>query len=389
MQTKLIPYIIIGVLVVAGIAGASLYFATKQPAEPLPSPVIEELAPPSEEITQTETTKWKGYTLEEISQDFKSHDFYDRRLIGIQDNDQRDVIVLSMKEALGESKEDITWFPGEVSFPSYSTKIFFVKHLSETGHSIGLIKFDVKTLTFRELTEIGKIYENYYNYASLVSPDGFKIASYGNNDLYLLDLLQDKAILLAKAQIGETFYLAAETPEFQWVNDHTIQYPVHSAQDIYAPPIETRQISIETKKVKIVKDETAKIKVNLYYYNQIKDKEIAGYISCSPDAVLPVEREIPVTKTPIQDTIKLLIVGELTEKEETAGFSTEFPHQEFKLLDTDLKDGILTLEFSEVFGFTTGGACRVGLLATQIRKTAKQFSEVKEVFFEPESLFQP
>ena len=35
MQTKLLPYVIIGILVAAGVAGASWYFATKQPT-PLP-----------------------------------------------------------------------------------------------------------------------------------------------------------------------------------------------------------------------------------------------------------------------------------------------------------------------------------------------------------------
>ena len=136
-------------------------------------------------------------------------------------------------------------------------------------------------------------------------------------------------------------------------------------------------------------DETAKIKVKLYYYNQVKDKEIAEYMPCSPDAVLPVEREIPATETSIQDTINLLIAGDLIEEEKSAGFSTEFPHPEFKLLGVNLKDGILTLEFTEVPGFTTGGSCRVGLLENQIIKTAKQFSEVKEVILTPESLFQP
>lgn len=132
-----------------------------------------------------------------------------------------------------------------------------------------------------------------------------------------------------------------------------------------------------------------RMKIKLYYYNVIKDKEIADYIPCSSDAVLPVEREIPTTRTPIQDTIKLLIEGKLTEQEKAAGFLTQFPHPEFRLLGADLKDGVLTLQFTEVPGFTVGGSCRVGLLSTQIGKTAKQFPEVKEVRFEPESLFQP
>jgi spore germination protein GerM len=131
------------------------------------------------------------------------------------------------------------------------------------------------------------------------------------------------------------------------------------------------------------------LKVKLYYYNEAKDKELTGAISCSPEAVLPVEREIPPTKTPIQDTIRLLLKGELTKEERAAGFSTEFPHPEFKLLGASLKDGVLTLKFADPRGFSSGGACRTSLLAAQIIKTAEQFPGVRAIRFEPETLFQP
>jgi len=200
---------------------------------------------PSEKLPEDKIAekKWKEYVLEEISEDSKSPDFYDRRLIGIQENGQRDIIVSSLKGAIGESKEDITWYPRKVSFPSYSSKIFFVKQLSETAHSKGLIMFDIKTLTFKELTETGKIYQNYYNYKSIVSSDGLKIASLGYGELYLLDLLTDEAKLLVKASEGEAFYPAKKVPGFVWLDDHIIQYPVYSVEKIYDLPIEVRQIS--------------------------------------------------------------------------------------------------------------------------------------------------
>lgn len=133
----------------------------------------------------------------------------------------------------------------------------------------------------------------------------------------------------------------------------------------------------------------ATLKVKLFYYNEARDRELTGTISCSPEAVLPVEREIPYTKTPIQDTIRLLLKGELTAQERASGFSTEFPHPEFELLGASLKGGVLTLKFADPAGFTSGGACRTGLLAAQIIKTAQQFPGVREVRFEPETLFQP
>lgn len=122
--------------------------------------------------------------------------------------------------------------------------------------------------------------------------------------------------------------------------------------------------------------------VQLYYYNSLYDPQF----DCTPDAVIPITRSIPFTPTPIQDTINLLLQGQILPSEK--GFSTEFPHPNFKLLSASLANGILTLKFTEVPGFTTGGACRTGLLRTQIIKTALQFSQVKQVIFSPE-VFQP
>ncbi|MBU0672506.1 MAG: GerMN domain-containing protein [Candidatus Margulisbacteria bacterium] len=128
-----------------------------------------------------------------------------------------------------------------------------------------------------------------------------------------------------------------------------------------------------------------KVAVKLYYYNKLKDK----LRTFDPKFVLPVERRIPRGKAPIQDTIKLLLQGKLRWQEKSAGFDTEFPNPEFKLLTVKLKDGVLTLKFTDVPGFTSGGASRVGLLAAQIKKTALQFPQVKEVRIIPEYLFQP
>ncbi|MDD3170611.1 MAG: GerMN domain-containing protein [Candidatus Pacebacteria bacterium] len=131
--------------------------------------------------------------------------------------------------------------------------------------------------------------------------------------------------------------------------------------------------------------EINKTPVLLFYYKQSEDEGLA----CGPDAVLPVGRKIETTLTPIKDTINLLIKGELTEEEKIQGFTTEFPNPDFKLLDVNLKDGVLYLEFTEVPGFTTGGSCRISLLTNQIIKTAKQFPGVNEVILLPESIFQP
>ena len=131
--------------------------------------------------------------------------------------------------------------------------------------------------------------------------------------------------------------------------------------------------------------------VKLYYYNQSEDIKLSQgeNVLCSSEAVLPVSRELTLTQTPIQDTVRLLLKGELTSEEESAGFMTEFPLADLELIGANLKNRVLTLEFEDPNNLTTGGSCRVSLLWAQISKTAKQFPEVKEVEFIPEELFQP
>jgi putative hemolysin len=133
-------------------------------------------------------------------------------------------------------------------------------------------------------------------------------------------------------------------------------------------------------------------KVLLYYYNSEKDKDEAGNIKCSRDGLVAIERLIPVSQTPIKDTIELLLKGKeiLTEEELAQGITTEFPLDGFKLKSVNLKnDGTLFLEFEDPLNKTVGGACRVGILWFQIEATAKQFPQVKKVKFLPETLFQP
>jgi len=129
--------------------------------------------------------------------------------------------------------------------------------------------------------------------------------------------------------------------------------------------------------------------VQLYYYDPEEDTDASGNILCSRSGLVAVDREIPRTTTPIQDTIKLLIQGELTTLEEAAGITTEFPLPGFTLLSASLSNGVLTLQFADPQNQTSGGACRAGILWFQIEETAKQFPEVNEVRFIPEDLFQP
>jgi spore germination protein GerM len=125
--------------------------------------------------------------------------------------------------------------------------------------------------------------------------------------------------------------------------------------------------------------------VKLFYHNEKADKDV----TCNEEYVLPLEVDLPNPATPIKSSIELLLSRGLTAEEKAAGFNSEFPNEGFKLLSANLSSGTLTLLFSEVPGFTSGGSCRVGILRSQIMKTAKQFPEVKEVIIQPESIFQP
>jgi len=130
-------------------------------------------------------------------------------------------------------------------------------------------------------------------------------------------------------------------------------------------------------------------RIKLYYYNHELDRNKQGNIACSRNGLAPVEREIPITQTPIQDAIKLLLFGELTKEERAQGIDTEYPLEGFSLKGASLKDGVLTLEFNDPKNKTVGGSCRVGILWFQIEATAKQFPEVQQVRFLPEEIFQP
>lgn len=129
--------------------------------------------------------------------------------------------------------------------------------------------------------------------------------------------------------------------------------------------------------------------VDLYYYNSNYDKDESGNILCSRQGLVKVQRIVPITQTPIQDTIKLLLKGELTQEERSSGISTEYPLQGLSLEGASLKDGVLKLQFNDLNNKTVGGSCRVGILWFQIETTAKQFAGVSQVRFLPEELFQP
>jgi len=145
-----------------------------------------------------------------------------------------------------------------------------------------------------------------------------------------------------------------------------------------------------TQETVLIKDGEAipQQSVLLYYYNEAKDTDETGNLQCSRAGLVPVSRMVP-KENAVENTIRLLLEGNLTEEEEAEGITTEYPLTGLTLVATSLEDNELVLTFDDPEGATVGGSCRVGILWSQIAETALQFPEVQRVRFMPEELFQP
>ena len=164
----------------------------------------------------------------------------------------------------------------------------------------------------------------------------------------------------------------------------------NSYEEMGAYDINLRKLN-DTREIVYVRNGVAypPRQVNVYFYNSETDQDSSGNVLCSKQGLVALDREIPMTLTPIQDAVNLLLLGELSEAERADNISTEFPLEGLALIGANLKDGVLTLKFEDPMNKTSGGSCRAGVLWYQIEATALQFPEVKSVRFIPEELFQP
>ncbi len=134
---------------------------------------------------------------------------------------------------------------------------------------------------------------------------------------------------------------------------------------------------------------TAQRMVKLYYYNSSRDQDEQGNIQCSHQGLVAVERKIPISKSPIKDTLELFLSSPLTEADREAGLTSEFPLAGVSLIDLALRDGDLIVKLTDPNNKTSGGSCRVSILRQQLEAVVRQFPEVKTVDFQPAELFQP
>lgn len=186
-------------------------------------------------------TKWKDCVFNPIIT--ASPDSTDRKLVCYSGDGAQKVIAESVKTVMnwGALAE---FYPNKVLFTPYSKEIYLTKYLSDSDSSSGIFALDVTTLESRRLANVGEIYENYYNYISIISPDKKLIAALGYSDLYILDFAADKATVVAAAAAGEIFNPAGGTSDFKWLDNSTVQYPVYKNND-FAKPAEIRKAAVK------------------------------------------------------------------------------------------------------------------------------------------------
>lgn len=128
--------------------------------------------------------------------------------------------------------------------------------------------------------------------------------------------------------------------------------------------------------------------LSIYLYNADLDQGPGG-AQCSQKGLVPRERLVPKTSTPLKDALELLLRGNLSIQEKSLGISSEFPLPGLTLEKVEVVDGVAILTFADPQSKTSGGSCRTSILRAQIEATARQFDTVKSVRILPEELFQP
>lgn len=128
--------------------------------------------------------------------------------------------------------------------------------------------------------------------------------------------------------------------------------------------------------------------INLYYYRASNDIGDDGNQKCSTDGLVALTRTIPLTMTPLQDAINLLINYSPYGYEAEEGVTSEFPLSGFSLVSATQKNGDFIVTFTAPGPSVNLTACQKNILKYQIEATAKQFDTVKSLKLFPENLFR-
>lgn len=127
--------------------------------------------------------------------------------------------------------------------------------------------------------------------------------------------------------------------------------------------------------------------VKIYFNNPKTDPN--WEFECSN--VLPVEREIPYTKSVALATINELLKGP-TDAEKTKGYVSNI-NSGVKVQKLTIVNSVAKIDFNEQLQYQVGGSCKTSAIIAQIKQTLKQFKTIKDVIIsidgESESILQP
>lgn len=131
-------------------------------------------------------------------------------------------------------------------------------------------------------------------------------------------------------------------------------------------------------------DNAAKKEYLLYYHNLAKDRAEYNYISFDERFILPVKKNIPMTKTPIKDVFTLLFEANLTEDDLKSGFvAGVFDTYDLSMRSLILNNGVLTIDFMNPdFTLESLSSAENGVFVHSLRKTAQQFPEIEKIQFQ-------
>ncbi|MEJ5284721.1 MAG: GerMN domain-containing protein [Brevinematia bacterium] len=128
------------------------------------------------------------------------------------------------------------------------------------------------------------------------------------------------------------------------------------------PVIETHKSSASTSSQK--SSSTSSMKVKLYV-GKMSDKFIS---------LVPVEKDIPRSATPLKDTLKALIEYRDENYLNLIPLNT-------KINNVWIKDSFVYVDFSEEFNYNSYGVAGYNIQVYQIVYTATQFENLKGVYF--------
>jgi spore germination protein GerM len=131
---------------------------------------------------------------------------------------------------------------------------------------------------------------------------------------------------------------------------------------------------------------SAKKEVLVFYPNSLLDPQ---YLDCSN--VFPVSKSVHLWQNPEKSSLKILLIGP-NEAEKEAGYFTNI-NDEVTLNSLVVKDGTMMANFSNGLNENVAGSCKVINIRSQIEKTLKQFSYVRDIVIlvegEKDEILQP